>query len=371
MNDPERLDLTSASGAHARRRCLGQTALIRHLRATGKLNSGKSSKDAEFGNGIHAAWAGQDVKLDHFQAETLEKMKRLEALLVVDWAAGREAALFAREVRLWLHKGIIPIHSGQYDVAYVTQDLSAMLIIDGKTLMSPVAPADTNDQLRELVALAHFNYPAVQIFTVAIIQPHVELPTSIATYDALEAELALRLLYWHLKDIEADDLPRIYGPWCKYCPAIEFCPEARNAIEPVLAYQFESVDSKLTLPVGEAGSAFLRRLMAAKGVIETLTMAYKAFLEENNGALPGWTLKPGRSKRGLTDVRAAYEALQDVISLEEFLACANVSVTKLQSAAGVGLGLKGKSLKQAFDERLGDVITWKQDAPSLEDQGDG
>src|SRR4029077_810978 len=130
---------------------------------------------------------------------------RLEQMLVTDWAAGREIALLAREQRLWLHSGITPLHSGRYDVAYVTTDFSAMLIIDGKTLMHPVAPADTNDQLRELVALAHFNYPAIKTFTVAIMQPHVERATSMAIYDELEAELALRLLRWHLNDIETLD----------------------------------------------------------------------------------------------------------------------------------------------------------------------
>jgi hypothetical protein len=91
----------------------------------------------------------------------------------------------------------MPLHSGRYDVAYITVDFASMLIIDGKTLFTPVSPADTNDQLRELVALAHFNYPQVRSFTVAIIQPNAERPTSMATYDELESELALRLLRWH------------------------------------------------------------------------------------------------------------------------------------------------------------------------------
>src|SRR4029077_11119147 len=207
---------------------------------------------------------------------------RLEQMLVTDWAAGREIALLAREQRLWLHSGITPLHSGRYDVAYVTTDFKAMLIIDGKTLMHPVAPADTNDQLRELVALAHFNYPAIESFTVSILQPHVDRPVTMATYDLLEAELALRLLRWHLDDIRARDLPRIYGDWCRYCPACEFCPEAKASIEPILAYQFDSdPQHKLVLTIGEEGSVFLRRLVNAKHLCETILAAYKAYLEQN------------------------------------------------------------------------------------------
>ena len=379
--DSERLDLPSASDAYARRRCLGRYKLIQYLKRTGKLvdelmgeSRAADGRYAGFGNRVHAAWAGVGGKdgeaptLEGFEGETLEKLCRLEALLVTDWAAGREVVLFAREQRLWLHQGITPLHSGRYDVAYVTRDGTAMLIIDGKTLMHPVAPADTNDQLRELVALARFNFPSIRMFSVAIVQPHVERSTSMATYDVFEAELALRLLRWHLTEIEQLDLPRIYGDWCRYCPAMEFCPEARAAIEPVLAYQLERNDSnQVALPVGPDGATFLRRLLIARDITETLLAAYKTFLAQNPDDLPGWTLKPGKTKRTLSDVRLAYEALQGTISLEEFLGCANVSVTKLQSALGSALGLKGKLLRDAFNARLDGVIDWKTDAPQLED----
>ena len=366
--DPERLDLTSASGAHARRRCGGQYQLIRHLRRTGQLKT-RSSKDSIFGNRVHSGWAGEKLALTPFEAETLEKMQRLEQMLLTDWAAGREVALFAREQRLWLHTGITPLHSGRYDVAYVTTDFSAMLIIDGKTLMHPVAPADTNDQLRELVALAHYNYPAIKTFTVAIIQPHVERPTSMATYDELEAELALRLLRWHLNDIASLDLPRIYGEWCRYCPAMEFCPEAKAGIEPILAHQFEREpeSAKLVLTIGKEGADFIRRLVAAKALCESLLSAYKAFLEENPDQIPGFTLKPGKSKRAIRDVQSAFDVLDGTVSLKDFLECASVSVTKLQSAFGAATGTKGKLLREAFNARLDDVLEWKTDAPQLED----
>jgi len=373
--DSERLDLPSASDAYARRRCPGRFRLIQHLRVTGKLASktledGRSAdgRYAAFGTRVHAAWSGVSLQLTAFEAETLEKMKRLEAMLVTDWASGREVAIFAREQRLWLHSGITPLASGRYDVAYVTTDFSAMLIIDGKTLTEPVAPADTNDQLRELVALAHFNYPAVRTFTAAIIQPHVERATSMATYDELEAELALRLLRWHLNDIAAPDLPRIYGDWCRHCPAIACCPEAKAAVQPILAYQFDSdQEHKLALPIGSEGAAFLRRLVNAKHLCETMLATYKAYLEQNPSELPGWTLKPGKVKREIKDIQAAYQALCDSVSLEAFLGCASLSVTKLQAALGTAMGVKGTEARNAFNARLAEVIEYRTDAPQLED----
>jgi hypothetical protein len=365
--DSERLDLPSASDAYPRRRCLGRYQLIRHLKETGKLTPRPADQDATFGTRVHAAWAGEPIELSVFEAQTLEKMQRLEAMLVTDWAAGRAVALLAREQRLWLHSGITPLHSGRYDCAYATANWKAMLFIDGKTLMEPVAPADTNDQLRELVALAHWNYPSVEEFTVAILQPNVERPVSMATYDQLESELALRLLRWHLDDIQGRDLPRIYGDWCRHCPALEFCPEAKAGIEPVLAHQFATQDDKLVLTTGLEGADFLRRLVRAKHLIETLLASYKAFLEQNPDEIPGWSLKAGKSKRTLTDVRAVYEVLAGTVSLEDFLACTSVSVTKLEHAFGKSLGLKAKALKDTFNARLEAVIDWKTDAPQLED----
>ena len=373
--DPERLDLPSASDAYARRRCLGRYQLIRHLKATGQLaelalldSRAADGRYAAFGDRIHAAWAGQQIALEGFERETLEKMLRLEQMLLSDWAAGREVAIFAREQRIWLHNGITPLHSGRYDVAYTTVNFDSMLIIDGKTLTHPVAPADTNDQLRELVALAHFNYPAIKSFTVAIIQPNVERPTSIATYDELESELALRLLRWHLSDICARDLPRIYGDWCVHCPALPFCPEAKAAIEPISAYQLErDSENKLVLPIGQPGAEFLRRLVLAKTLCETIVAAYRAYLEQHPDDLPGWTLKPGKTKRAITEVHLALNALAESISLEQFLDCTNVSIGKLQTAFGASTGLKGKALRDSFNARLGEILEFNTDAPSLED----
>lgn len=374
--DSERLDLPSASDAYARRRCLGRHQLIKHLKKTGQFEprSLEDSRSAEgrgatLGNRVHAAWAGEsDADLSRFELETLEKLKRLEQMLVTDWAGTREVALFAREERLWLHNGITPLCSGRYDVAYVTTDFEAMLIIDGKTLMHPVAPADSNDQLRELVALAHYNYPAIQFFTVAILQPNSEQPVSVAYYDPLEAELGLRLLRWHLADIEALDLPRIFGAWCKHCPALAFCPEAKAAIEPILARSFDSEpeSGKLVLQIGEEGSAFLARVVNAKSLCETMLAAYKGYLAENPDDLPGWHLKDGKAKRAIKDVQAAYSVLEGTVSLDAFLAAASVSITELQAAYGLATGTKGKALRDAFNARLADVIEYKTDAPSLE-----
>ena len=310
--------------------------MIRHLKETGKLKPRNDAKDAAFGTSVHAAWADPEIKLDGFAAETLDKLKRLEQMLLTDWAAGREVALFAREQRLWLHYGITPMHSGRYDVAYVTTDFLSMLLIDGKTLTSPVTPADSNDQLRELVALAHDNYPAIQDFTVAIAQPNADKPVSVAFTTLSKPNSRFASCAGISPKSRLRTFRGSMAIGAGTVPLSSSVPKRKAAIEPILAYQLErEPDSQqLVLPIGESGAAFLRRLLLAEHLINTLKTAYKAFLAQNPDDLPGFALKPGRTKREIKDIRAAYDALQDVVALPDFLSAASVSVTKLQEVYG-------------------------------------
>src|SRR5215472_9882719 len=155
MTDSERLDLPSASSAYRRRRCTGSENLIGELRKRGLLKEIPPGADATSGTLVHAAWAGQDVQLSPAQEQTLATLKDLETMVLADWGALEPYLLLGREQRLWCRKGIEPLHSGQYDVAYVSADLDGRLtweralILDAKTLYGEIDPAEHNDQLRE------------------------------------------------------------------------------------------------------------------------------------------------------------------------------------------------------------------------------
>src|SRR5215510_5402496 len=280
MTDPERLDLPSASGAARRKGCKGSENLIDELRSRGLLYQLPVSDAAKWGSQIHAAWAGQAAQLDSKQQGTLEDIQRMETLVLADWSGGKPYALLGREVRLWLRNGIDPLLSGQYDVAY-TQG-ARVLILDAKTLYSEVEPAEHNDQLRELVALFHFNYPELHHFTVAILAPHGKERITIATYDHFEAELALRLLRLSLSESADPFAPRTPGPWCKHCPAQLHCEELRALIPHVqekIATRIEA--GQFQLPLGTAGSNLLHQVHTAKAVIKSLEEAYKAELSRD------------------------------------------------------------------------------------------
>jgi hypothetical protein len=359
MIDTERLDLASASSAYRRRRCSGSENLIRELRASGKLTILPPESDAQSGLKVHGAWCGvlELGVLNARELSTLNSLQIMEDTLVSQWASGEEWVLIGREVRLWMHEDLEPIHSGQFDVAYATFDSKRILIIDGKTLFGEVSPAETNDQLRELVALAYLNYPLASDFTVAILQPWISKEPSVALYDKSEAQLALRLLEYTISDCADPDAPRTAGPWCRHCPAIHQCEEARSLVGSTyrLAKRIES--GEFSLPVGEQGSRFLDSVKTAETILEALKKAYRQILLADPQALPGWYMRQGKKVRQITDVLAAWDIAAPYMSLEAFMGATKLSVTELEKAAGQGA--------HAFNQIFAGVITLKENSPEL------
>ena len=367
MIDAERLELSSASSAYRRRRCSGSVNLINELRSSGKLSVLPPDADAQSGTNVHMGWCGalKRSSLTSQELQTLDTLQEMEAKLVADWAGRNKYALLGREQRLWLHQGFEPIHSGQFDVAYGTLSTKRMLIIDGKTLFGEVSPAETNDQLRELVALARLNFPEAVEFSVAILQPWVAREPSVALYDRAEAELALRLLRQTIADCADPDAPRTPGPWCRHCPAIHHCEEARTLVGSTyrLAKRIEA--GEYSLPVGEQGSRFLESVKAAESVLTKLKEAYRQILLADPNALPGWYMKEGKRVRQIQGVLATWELASHFMALSQFLAATGVSVTELQTQFGSASGLKGEQCAQRFNEVFAPVITFKENAPEL------
>jgi hypothetical protein len=367
MIDPERLDLPSASGAHADRRCVGRQNLIRVLRSQGLLKEIPQSADASRGTLVHAAWAGEKVKLSPQESKTLEELRRLEAMLVADWSGQETFTLIGRELRLWLHQGIDPLLSGQLDVAYRSMDWHRVLLLDAKTLYGEIESAEHNDQLRALVALLHFNYPAIQHFRVAIIAPNQNPVCSVADYDRLEAELALRLTRYTLAESQDPQAPRTPGSYCNHCPAVLNCEEARGLVGTTYNLAKRIEQGEFTLPLGEKGARVLDSITTAESVLKALKEAYKRELGLAGDCLPGWRLKAGKQVRQITDIEAAMElAVQDGFTLKEFFSCAELSIGRLEQHFGSLKGLSGRALTNHFKSVFEPLITFKQYAPELE-----
>lgn len=363
--DPERLGKESTSTANRRRRCVGSVNLVRALREANSLPAQEPDSDAQSGTLVHRARCGEAVTLSVREAETLRTLERLETLVVTDWAGNDEYTLLGREVRLWLHQDLEPIHSGQFDVAYGTLTTRRMLILDYKTLFGEVSPAEENDQMRELVALARFNYPACESFTVAILQPWVTHRPSIAHYDVAEAELALRLLRLSIADAADPDAPRTPGAWCKHCPALGNCEEARSHLRMTYDLSKRIENGGFALPIGTEGARMLDSIETAETTLKALKASYKALITQEPDAVPGWYLREGNTVREITDVLEAAKIAETTIGLtsEEFLKCVRLNVGTLEEF--VARLFPPKTGKEEFNKIFGSIITWKQNAPIL------
>lgn len=367
----ERMGLDSASSAYRRRRCAGSANLVRALRKAGKLTQ-TPSKDALSGSRVHRAWCGEKLSdLTPRETETLSSLKRMEAMLVTDWARGELTVCLGREVRLWLHEGLDPVHSGAFDVAYSTlnprtlESASRMLIIDGKTLFGEVSPAEENDQLRELVALARANFSRAKEFTVAILQPWVSQRPSVALYDATEAELALRELRRTIADNADPDAPRTAGVWCDKCPAFELCDTARGFAARTWDVAKAVNDGFFVLPIGHNGAKLLDAAKLAQKYLEAVLKRYKEILANDPEAVPGWLLRDGNKVREITDVEGAAAIAPEFMSRDEFYSTVSVDVGALQELCARASGLRGRALEDLFNQRFSKVIHYRQNAPML------
>jgi hypothetical protein len=366
MMDLERLDLSSASSAYRRRRCTGSENLIRELRERGLLKEIAPTKDALSGSVVHANWAGAQLPLDQSQEKTLLELKRLEAMVLTDWSAGEPFTLLGREERLWLRSGIEPVHSGQYDVCYLSKDYRRALILDAKTLYGEIDAAQHNDQLRELVGLLRFNYPAIGHFSVAILTPNQAERISIATYDQLEAELALRLLRLSLFESADPGAPRTPGAHCEHCPARLQCEEARSLIGHPYSVKARIDAGEFVLPLGEKGARLLEEIKTAKTVLADLEEAYKAELKTDPDCLPGWQLSNGRKLRWIPEVEKALEAWSSHrYAMSDFLSCTDLVIHRLEEKLTVSTGKVGKGLANHFNDIFGPLVVTRMSQPSI------
>jgi hypothetical protein len=313
--------LPSASNAGLRARCAGFWQLMESLTREKRI-APETNQAAVDGQAIHAARQTGDV------AELGPELMRIKSVLdeiergLVDKFG--PFILIEREKRLWLREAITPIHTGRYDYAYRSEDWTRILIGDDKTGRMEVDAAEINDQMRELAALVLFNVPQVKEIIVAICQPWITHKPSVAIFDRLEAELALRLLRKNLSDIADPDAVRTPGRHCAYCPAASHCEENRLMVNSVYTLSERVKRGDYQLPTGQSATVFLDRMLMAQKVIENIITRYKNLLTTDPDSVPGYYLKAGNYRHIITDPLGVMRACE--LPLEEFIWCGKYSL---------------------------------------------
>jgi hypothetical protein len=323
----------------------------------------ETSEDAESGNRIHAALAGETVTppLTDDEERTMEACRSQADALLDAIIPHRDEIILER--RYWWGEQ----WSGKPDVVAIDTLQAHALVLDYKTGRGEVASAEGNMQLRALAVLVALEHPLEKV-TVAIVQP-LAGEASTCSYDARHLKQARHQICSIIDAIHQPDATRRpSAKACKYCKAKAACPEAREAsvVLPLANIPEGATASAIAATLtGETLAEFLRRAEFATKVIDACRDEAKRRLEEGE-VVPGWTLKPGSVRESITEPATVFGRFVAAGGTQEqFMPCVLVTKTKLKDAVKAVTSAKGRVLDAQIETMLDGCTEAKASAPSL------
>ena len=200
------------------------------------------------------------------------------------------------------------VWTGHCDLIAQCPARDALHVVDWKTGWGDVPDAADNAQMRVYACLVSAREVGNTIHV------HVVTRTGVtsATYDPSAIEASWVELDAIAKDAAAAYAQRITCPSaCKYCRAFgnaERCPESVRLIP-----QAAEVLPRAVAGVQGLVPAKLAELLTLAALVEKLAKKVRdeaeRRLEGDPASVPGWALKPGATRRTVTDARKAVDAL--------------------------------------------------------------
>lgn len=360
MNN-ERQNLPSASSAHRYAVCPGSFLAEQSI-------SEDPSKDAEFGNRVHAALAMEMDPSDLSAAEesVFTRAKEFDGRAISDWlerigGIGGEIHTF-REVRIWYRDAMFrKLWSGKPDL--ILRSGTKALILDYKTLWGEHVPAPSNMQLRALVVLLAHEYVLDEV-TVALVQTNKWPAITTAVYSIADIEQAEAEVAPMMERVKQPGQPRTAtAEGCKYCRAKATCPAALGVVEALPA--MVPRESREIAMSPEDIARFLDIAPVAEGVIESVRAKAKRMLEFGE-SIPGWRLKAGTVRETITKPETVFARFSEAGgTTDSFMGAISVTKTKLRAAVKAATGTKGRELDAKMDALLDGCTESKQTEASL------
>lgn len=206
-------------------------------------------------------------------------------------------------------------------------------------------------------------YPHLETATIHFIIPRRD---EVLTHDYTRADMEnirLRInMIVELAMLEAPDL-RPNTEACRYCKHKLSCGALAEKMLPLAKKYAESVaDFELNLwdsysPAEIEDPAVLSKMLNVAQVVDKWAAAAKAqalkLAVEEGTEIPGYNLHYRNASLKISNGQAAYDALEDVLTPEEFMAACNVSMSGLAKAYGAKLphGEKNKA-RGRVEEKL-------------------
>ena len=312
----ERGGIRSASGMERLYHCSGAP-----LPKPGVENTEKQDEVTSDGIKIHDALMTGDISaLDAENALIAEKLQQIAAREMEKWLwdIGRknDARLVNvhRETRLWIRRrdNLKPLASAKLDVYCILDD--AALVMDYKTGFLEATSSDENIQLRIQALCVWHEHPEINRVRVRIVQYRLgEVRSTPADYLLRDLRMAEEELMFRLYMAEQPDAPRVPGKWCRYCPALADCREAKvYALMPGSIFTAQPVDISVEERVAKLApieKKFIwQKSRVIKSILDAVNDSLKAMTPEALKELGLYITDPS-NVRSVSNIIDAYALL--------------------------------------------------------------
>ena len=244
-------------------------------------------------------------------------------------------------------------------------------VIDYKFGWLPVADAEVNLQGMAYVAGAFAKWPHLDKATMHFLQPRLGvISTAQFTRDGVEEILVkIRGIVERVQeydDTQDEALLHAAPKNCLYCARKVRCPA-------FMSFLNLGVRPGLLPPMGEMDDPeYLSKVMDAVPALEAFVREVKesaiSLRVEDGGEIPNYKLSVRRGRPVFSDSKDTYEAVKDLLDLDEFLECVTVSLPKMHKVIGAMAkrGEKGKA-REVFEGTLekSGVLTYGDSVTSL------
>ncbi|MCH7228591.1 DUF2800 domain-containing protein [Haloferula sp. A504] len=323
----------------------------------GFQSNNESGPAAEEGTRLHAALeTGKIDGLDDEQLQVVEMCRDyIESLEDQARGEGEQNLDTWRERKLSICEGLT---FGTVDYVLFNHRLGRGDVVDFKFGRRAVPDAEVNAQVQAYVLGVFEANEHIQTITAHVLLPRRD-EISTATYARSDMEKLRLRISTIIARCEAEEPELRPTENCLWCGRQATCPALhRHALTIAAGYQDELQIPEEFHPGQITDPSVMARALAAARVLEKWCDSVKHHavqLRLGGQEIPGHELRSRSGVRKITDAVAAWAAVQDRMSPDQFAGCCDVSISKLEKtfAEGAPRGAKTKA-KQELGEALAD-----------------
>lgn len=321
------------------------------------------------GNRIHHADAGAKVDLLVHEVEMLETLSDKRKKFLAEFSDGFEITETIRE-RGYEFRGI----TGHPDlvVRMSNAEKNRAIIIDSKCGFLEQPEPASSMQLRwyaYLVFMEHWEVDEIYA-TLNYARRKNPAPVHYTRYDLIAIETEIDLIFEAAERATAKDAkPSIDA--CRYCRirATDRCPETFPTSTQL--FKTPSVESLLSSLMPAQKGKLLDECAILEGNIKVARERLLAELAINETSVEGWKVGWTSGRDSIPDATAAFNAVSEYLSAEEFAACCVPGKTKITDALKAKLRtlpkpIKGDAAASLIKDLLAPVIVKGEGSPKLE-----